>query len=91
VPVRAARVDWTGDPGFDVMVAVEAAAEVWAAIRTAGEPSASRRGIGRLQHPAGGSRRALGRRDVDDSHLVLEAGLERGMQFQEAVTSARKW
>lgn len=81
-PVRVARVSWTGDPGFDVWLPREAAVAVWTAILAAGE-SAGLRPVGMLAFDvlrleAGIAWPGV---DFDESHLVLEAGLERGISF----------
>ncbi len=81
---RVARVHWTGDPGFDVTAATESAAAVWQALRAAGEPlglvPAGMAAFNILRIEAGIPWVGV---DVDESHLVLEAGLERGISFQK--------
>jgi len=80
-PVLVARLDWTGDPGFDLVMARSDAPAVWRALLANG-------GL----HPIGMAaaevlRLEAGRPyvdvDFDESHLVLEAGLERGINFQK--------
>jgi folate-binding protein YgfZ len=83
-PVLVARVEWTGDPGFDVTVARAEGPAVWLALLAAGAPLGLR--------PAGMAAAEILRLeagipyvdvDFDESHLVLEAGLERGINFQK--------
>jgi glycine cleavage system T protein len=82
--VLVARVDWTGDPGFEVTVARAEGAALWKALLTAGAPLGLR--------PAGMAAAEILRLeagipyvdvDFDESHLVLEAGLERGISFRK--------
>jgi len=82
--VLVARVDWTGDPGFDLVVPRSEAAEVWAALLVAGAPLGLR--------PVGMAAANILRVeagipwvdvDFDESNLVLEAGLERGINFRK--------
>jgi folate-binding protein YgfZ len=83
-PVLVARVDWTGEPGFDLVVRRADAAEVWKALLAAGFPFGLR--------PVGMAAANILRVeagvpwvdvDFDESNLVLEAGLERGISFRK--------
>ena len=82
--VRVVRVHWTGDPGFDLWVARTHAGAVRQALLEAGRPSglaeAPREVFEVLRLEAGLPRVGI---DVDESHLVLEAGLERGIHFRK--------
>ncbi|MGH7857498.1 MAG: hypothetical protein ACREQY_09215, partial [Candidatus Binatia bacterium] len=78
--VRVVRVHWTGASGFDLWLPRSAATAVWGALIRAGQ-SAGLRPAGMaafemLRVEASVPRAAL---DFDESHLVLEAGLERGI------------
>ncbi|HSD10403.1 MAG TPA: aminomethyltransferase family protein [Candidatus Binatia bacterium] len=84
VPVLVARIDWTGDPGFEVTVARPAAPGVWQALLASGAPlglrTAGMAAAEILRLEAGIPYVGV---DFDESHLVLEAGLERGVNFQK--------
>jgi folate-binding protein YgfZ len=78
------RTDWTGDSGFDIVTARTDAPRVWQAMLTVGEA----RGL----RPAGMAaadilRLEAGRPrvdvDFDETRLVLEAALERGIHFSK--------
>jgi glycine cleavage system T protein len=82
--VLVARVDWTGDPGFEVTVARAAGPAVWQTLLAAGAPL----GVG----PVGMAAAEILRLeagipypgvDFDERYLVLEAGLERGISFRK--------
>jgi folate-binding protein YgfZ len=78
------RDDWTGDPGFDVVVARGDALRVWDAVLAAGA-SHGLTPVGMaaadvLRLEAGRPRIGI---DFDETHLVLEAGLERGIHFSK--------
>jgi folate-binding protein YgfZ len=82
--VLVARVDWTGDPGFEVTVSRAAAPTVWQALLAAGTPMGLR--------TAGTAAAEILRLeagipcvdvDFDENRLVLEVGLERGISFQK--------
>ncbi len=83
-PLLVVRDDWTGDPGFDVVVARGDALHVWDAMLAAGATLGLR--------PAGMAaadvlRLEAGRPwigvDFDETCLVLEAALERGIHFSK--------
>jgi folate-binding protein YgfZ len=83
-PILVVRDDWTGDPGFDLVVARGDALRVWDAMLAVG----SARGL----QPAGMAaadilRLEAGRPrigvDFDETYLVLEAALERGIHFSK--------
>lgn len=82
VAAWVARVDWTGDPGFELVVAVAEAEATWQALLTAGEPlgmvPAGMAAFEVLRLEAGVPWPGI---DFDESHLVLEAGLDRGISF----------
>jgi len=84
--VRAwvARVDWTGDGGFEVAVARSDAETAWRALVLAGGPTglvpAGMDTLDVLRLEAGIPWPGV---DFDETHLVLEAGLERGINFQK--------
>jgi len=76
------RNDWTGDPGFEVVTARSDASRVWEAILAVGEPRGLRP-VGMaaadiLRLEAGRARVGI---DFDETRLVLEAALERGIHF----------
>jgi folate-binding protein YgfZ len=82
--VLVARVDWTGDPGFEVSVARAEGPAVWQTLLGAGAPFGLR--------PVGMAAAEILRLeagipypdvDFDERHLVLEAGLERGVSFRK--------
>ena len=79
-----ARVDWSGDPGFQVVVERGATEGVRAAILGAGASrgllEAGREVLDVLRIEAGIPWPGL---DFDESYLVLEAGLERGISFKK--------
>jgi folate-binding protein YgfZ len=83
-PIRVARVHHTGDSGFDLWLPRGAAAAAWRALREAGAPSglvpAGMLALDVLRVEAGIPWVGV---DVDESHLVLEAGLERGIHFRK--------
>jgi folate-binding protein YgfZ len=82
--ILVVRDDWTGDPGFDVVVARGDALRVWDAILAAGAPRGLRpAGMAAadvLRLEAGRPRFGV---DFDETRLVLEAGLERGIHFSK--------
>jgi folate-binding protein YgfZ len=75
---------WTGDPGFEIVTACTDAAGVWRAIATAGAAfglrPAGMAAADILRLEAGRPRVGV---DFDETHLVLEAGLERGIHFSK--------
>lgn len=77
-----ARVDWTGDAGFEVVVGLAGAEAAWRSLLSAGEPlglvPAGAAAFDVLRLEAGIPWPGV---DFDESHLVLEAGLERGISF----------
>lgn len=77
-----ARVDWTGDPGFELVVARSDAEPTWRSLLSAGDPlglvPAGMAALDVLRLEAGIPWPGV---DFDESHLVLEAGLERGISF----------
>jgi folate-binding protein YgfZ len=79
-----ARVDWSGDPGVQIVTASPEAARVRSAIASAGESmglvSAGREALEVLRMEAGIPWPGI---DFDETHLVLEAGLERGISFKK--------
>jgi folate-binding protein YgfZ len=79
-----ARVDWSGDGGFQIVVASSESAAARAAIVALGEPRglvvADRDDLEVLRIEAGIPWPGV---DFDESHLVLEAGLERGIHFRK--------
>ena len=79
-----ASVDWSGDGGFQIVVERGAVAGVRAAILGAGASmgvlEAGREVLDVLRLEAG---IPWPGRDFDESHLVLEAGLERGISFKK--------
>jgi len=79
-----ARVDWSADPGFQIVVARTDAASVRASIVSAGEPlglvPAERADLEALRLEAGIPWPGI---DFDETRLVLEAGLERGIHFKK--------
>ena len=78
------RTDWTGDPGFDFVTARTDAPRVWEAMLTAGEARGLRpagmAAAGILRLEAGRPRVGI---DFDETRLVLEAALERGIHFSK--------
>jgi folate-binding protein YgfZ len=78
------RTDWTGDPGFDVVTARADAPRVWQAMLTVGEAQGLRpAGMAAadiLRLEAGRPRVGV---DFDETRLVLEAALERGIHFSK--------
>lgn len=80
VPIRVARVARTGDDGFDLWVPRPAAGRVWARLREAGIEPAGMAAFETLRVEAGIPRVGV---DFDESSLVLEAGLERGIHFRK--------
>lgn len=84
VPVVVASVRWTGDSGYELIVRTSDAAGVWQAVLAAGAPMGLQ-GVGMaafeiLRIEAGIPYVGI---DFDESHLVLEAGLERGLDFHK--------
>jgi glycine cleavage system T protein len=82
--VRVVRSAWTGESGFDILVPRSHAVSVWKGLLDAGGP----RGL----RPAGMTAANVLRIeagvpwigiDFDESNLVLEAGLERGIHFRK--------
>jgi folate-binding protein YgfZ len=82
--ILVVRVQWTGDPGYDLVVPRSQAADVWKALLSAGAPF----GL----HPIGMEAANILRVeagipwidvDFDQSNLVLEAALERGINFRK--------
>jgi folate-binding protein YgfZ len=78
------RNDWTGDPGFDVVMGRADALRVWKALLTVGE-ARGLRPVGMaaaevLRLEAGRPRVGI---DFDETCLVLEAALERGIHFSK--------
>lgn len=84
VPVRVARTAWTGALGYDLLVARDRAAELWEALLAAGAAAGLRPAgmvaFNVLRVEAGIPWVGV---DVDESHLVLEAGLERAINFRK--------
>jgi len=80
IPVRVVRVHWTGEPGFDVWVPLGDAAKVWRTLEAGGARAAGTTAFEALRMEAGLPLVGI---DVDESHLVLEAGLERGVHFRK--------
>jgi folate-binding protein YgfZ len=78
------RSHWTGEIGFDLIVPSSQAAAVSQALLRAGEPLGLRRGgcaaADVLRLEAGIPRVGV---DFDESNLVLEVGLERGIHFRK--------
>jgi folate-binding protein YgfZ len=83
-PLLVVRDDWTGDPGFDVVVARGDALRVWDAMLAAGAARGLRpAGMAAadvLRLEAGRPRIGV---DFDETCLVLEAALERGIHFSK--------
>lgn len=79
-----ARVDWSGDSGFQIVVASGESAAARAAIVAHGDPRglvvAERADLDVLRIEAGIPWPGV---DFDESYLVLEAGLERGIHFRK--------
>jgi glycine cleavage system T protein len=84
VSAWVARVDWTGDGGYEVAVARSDAEAAWRALVLAGGPvglvPAGMDALDVLRLEAGIPWPGI---DFDETHLVLEAGLERGISFQK--------
>ena len=84
VSVRVSRVSWTADPGFELIVPRGEATAVWKTLVAGGSPLGLRPAgmavldVLRLEAgiPAPGV-------DFDESHLALEAALERGISFKK--------
>lgn len=80
----AARVDWTGDGGFEIVVPRADAEAAWRTLARAGESvglvPAGMATLDALRLEAGIPWPGV---DFDESHLVLEAGLERGINFRK--------
>ncbi len=83
-PILVVRDAWTGDPGFEIVTARTSVAGVWRAIATAGAAfglrPAGMAAADILRLEAGRPRIGV---DFDETHLVLEAGLERGIHFSK--------
>lgn len=83
-PVRVVRLSWSGDDGFAVLAPRESAETVWRAVAEAGASFGARPAgmlaFDVLRVEAGIPWVGV---DVDDSTLVLESGLERGVSFQK--------
>jgi len=77
VPAWIARVDWSVDPGFEIIVARGDVVRVRAAL---GLPTAERGDLEILRLEAGIPWPGV---DFDESRLVLEAALERGIHFKK--------
>jgi glycine cleavage system T protein len=79
-----ARVDWTGDGGFEVVVERQDAEAAWRALTLAGcrvgLVPAGMAALDVLRLEAGIPWPGI---DFDETHLVLEAGLERGINFRK--------
>jgi len=84
VAVRVIRSDWTGEPGFDLVAPRGAAERLWEALVARGAPLGLR--------PAGMAAANILRIeagipwigvDFDETNLVLEAGLERGIHLRK--------
>jgi folate-binding protein YgfZ len=78
------RTDWTGDPGFDFVTARADALRVWQTMVSIGEARGLRpAGMAAaeiLRLEAGRPRIGV---DFDETRLVLEAALERGVHFSK--------
>lgn len=83
-PLLVVRDDWTGDPGFDVVVARGDALRVWEAMLAVGSAlglqPAGMAAADVLRLEAGRPRVGV---DFDETNLVLEAALERGIHFSK--------
>ena len=83
-PVSIVRSQWTGEPGFDLVLPRSHAASVWNGLLAAGAPLGLRptgmAAANTLRIEAGVPWVDV---DFDETNLVLEAGLERGIHFRK--------
>ncbi|MGH7898946.1 MAG: YgfZ/GcvT domain-containing protein [Candidatus Binatia bacterium] len=84
VSLRVSRIPWSVDPGFALIVSRGEAAAVWKALAAGGAPlglrPAGMAALDAMRIEAGIAAPGI---DFDESHLVLEAALERGISFKK--------
>jgi aminomethyltransferase len=76
--IAVARATHTGEDGFDLVVGVEHAHELWDALAAAGARPVGQDALEVLRVEAGAARHGA---DVDESNVVLEAGLDEAVSY----------